>query len=100
VDARLRDDAGLPYAAYLELRTLAVVQHLERNASRACRLEETLQRSVLTAAVRRWAEESSLVGRDADAYAQEWLRERLDVGYLWRPLPFVGESVNRLYYDP
>jgi patatin-related protein len=99
VDARLRDDAGLPYAAYLELRTLAVVQQLERNATRACRLEESIQRSLLTAAVRRWAEESSLVGRDADAYAQEWLRERLDVGYLWRQLRFVGESVNRLYDD-
>jgi patatin-related protein len=99
VDTKLREDAGLPYAAYQELRTLAVVQQLERNASRACRLEESIQRSMLTAAIRRWAEEKGLIGHGADPYAQEWLRERLDVGYLWRQLRFVGESVNGYYDD-
>lgn len=99
VEKKLRDDAGLPYAAYQELRTLAVVQQLERNASRACRLEESIQRSMLTAAIRGWAEEKGLIGPRADRPAQERLRERLDVGYLWRQLRFVGESVNGYYAD-
>ncbi len=99
VDAKLREDAGLPYAAYQELRTLAVVQQLERNASRACHLEESIQRSMLTVAIRRWAEEKGLIGHGADRPAQDRLRERLDVGYLWRQLRFVGESVNGYYDD-
>jgi patatin-related protein len=97
IDDQLAQDAGLPYAAYQELRTLAVVQQLERNGSRACNLAESLQRSLLTAAIRRWAEEKRLTGPTIDENAQRELREKLDVGYLWRQLRFVGESVNDLY---
>lgn len=93
----LEATAGLPYQAYLELRTLAVVEQLARNATRTCRLEESIQRSVLTAAVRRWSEERGLIGADADRDAQAEIRDALDVGYLWRQLRFVGDTINDLY---